>query len=114
MRVLPRPAAALVAVAPSLALELVHELVDRGLHVRGALPRAQDRPLRPHGGLGDLVVRDGWVLLHLELELEPGGVVQMLVELAELLCRVVLQGIRDVDVLALHLKSHQSLLIGLH
>jgi len=59
-----------------------------------------------------LVLRDGRVLLDLQFELEPRGVVQMLVELAELLCRVVLQGIRDVDVLALHLKSHQSLLVG--
>ena len=41
------------------------------------------------------------------------SVVQVLVELAELLCRVVLQGIRDVKVLTLHLKSHESLLVRL-
>ena len=64
---------ALFAVTLHLALELVHELVDRRLDVRRGLARAQHRALRPDGRLGDVVVGDGRVLLDGELELDPVG-----------------------------------------
>src|SRR4029450_8068478 len=88
-------------------------LLERGMQRRRALTRAQYRSLRPDRRLRNLVVGDRRVLLDLQLELEPSGVVEVLVELSELLDGVVLEGIRHVDVLALDLKSHRSLLVGL-
>src|SRR3712207_4258788 len=100
---------ALLAVALDLPLELVDELVDRRLVVGGSLSGAQNRSLRPDRRLRYVVGRDRRIPLDGELELHPRGVRQLALELAELLLRVLPDRVRDLDVLALHLESHQDL-----
>src|SRR5207248_1507269 len=101
------PPPALLPVAGHLALELVDELVDRRPHVGGCLTCPQRRPLRPDRGLGDVVRRDRRVPLHAELELDLRRIGQLSLELPELLFRVAANRVADVEVLALHLESHQ-------
>jgi hypothetical protein len=101
-------AAALLAVALRLAFELLHQQVDRRLHIGRRFAGAEHRPLRPDRRLGDLVLGDRRVLLDGKLELETGGLAQVPLELAELRLRVALQRIVDLDVLALHLESHSE------
>src|SRR5947207_6505496 len=102
------PAAALRAVVLHLAQQLVGQLIDRGLHVRRRLARAQRRALRPDGRLGDLVGRDRRIALDAELELHLRQGMQLTIELAQLFLGIPADRIADVDVLALHLESHRS------
>ena len=96
----------LLAVTLDLALELVHELVDRGLHVLGGLARAQDRPLRPDGRLGDLVRGDGRVLLDGELELDSRRILHEPVELGQLVLGVLADLVADLEVPSFYLETH--------
>src|ERR671925_818099 len=99
--------APLLAVALDLALELVDELVDRRLHVGRRLARAEHGPLRPDGGLGDVVRRHRGVALDRELELDARRVGHEPVELSELLLRVTADRIADLDVPTLDLETHR-------
>src|SRR5436190_14465741 len=101
------PSAALGAVVLDLATELVGQLVDRRLHVRGGLARTQRRPLRPDGCLRHLICRDRRVLLDAQLELDLRQLVQLAVELAQLLFGIPADRIADLVILALHVKSHR-------
>src|SRR5215212_7682857 len=63
-------AAALLAVALDLARELLRTEVDRVLQIGRGFTRAQRRTLQVERRLGDLVLRDGRVLLDQELQVE--------------------------------------------
>ena len=100
-------AAPLGSVPLHLTLELVHELVDRGLERVRGLSRAQGRSLRPDRGLRDVIVRDRRVVLERQLELDLRGIRKLLLELAELLLCVSPNRLADLDVSALDLESHR-------
>src|SRR5437763_9004841 len=95
-------------VALDLALELRDELVDRGFHVRRRLARAQGRPLGEDGRLGHLARRDRRVPLLGELDLDLCLLGELLAELGELSLGVLADRRRDLDVLPLHLKPHET------
>src|SRR5439155_26205168 len=99
-------APALLAVADHLPFELDRQQVDGCAHVGGGLPRAENRTLRPYGRLRDLVRSDRRVALDGELELDARQVVQLALELRKLLLGVLAERVRDLDVPAVHLKSH--------
>ena len=100
------PAPALATGVLHLAKQLVGQLVNRGLHVGRGLGDAKRRALRPDCQLRDLVVGDRRVLLDAKLELDLSQVVQLAAELAHLFLGVPANRVADLDVLALHLKSH--------
>src|SRR3954451_4880104 len=64
------PGAPLVAVLLDLTRQVVRHQVDRVPHVRGPLAGAQRDALKVQGGLGDVTVPDGRVVLLPELDLQ--------------------------------------------
>src|SRR5687767_10079893 len=97
---------ALLPVALDLAHELVGEPVDRRAHVARRLPDPERVPLGEDGRLRNLVRADRGVLLDRELDLHLHLGRELLVQLSELLLGVTADRLAELEILALHLKTH--------
>ena len=75
--------AALVAVALDLPGELLDDEVQRVVHVRRGVARAQRHPLQVERRLGDLAVGDRGVALLVDLDLQAGQLRDLLDHLAQ-------------------------------